>query len=85
MTSQQGELIGSAYYSRVCSLLLVALVCDVELCICHFSMWYSGSGVVLDCIDFGSLPLLLHCTKQYALSSIRFYDFTLKYSSSTKI
>ena len=50
----------------------LALVCDVKLCIYHFSMWYLGSGVVLDCIDSWSLPPLLHCTKQYALSSILF-------------
>ena len=30
---------------------LLALVCGVELCFCHFFMWYPGSGVVLDCID----------------------------------
>ena len=30
---------------------LLALVCDVLLCFCHFPMWYPGSGVVLDCID----------------------------------
>ena len=30
---------------------LLALVCDVKLCFCHFPMWYPGSGVVLDCID----------------------------------
>ena len=30
---------------------LLALVCDVLLCFCLFHMWYSGSGVVLDCID----------------------------------
>ena len=30
---------------------LLALVCDVSLCCCHFPMWYPGSGVVLDCID----------------------------------
>ena len=35
---------------------LLALVCDVELCFCHFPMWYPGSGVVLDCIDSRSLP-----------------------------
>ena len=29
----------------------LVLVCDVLLCFCHFPMWYSGSGVVLDCID----------------------------------
>ena len=23
---------------------------------CHFPVWCPGSGVVLDCIDFGSLP-----------------------------
>ena len=34
---------------------LLALVCDVFLCFCHFSIWcpgtVPGSGVVLDCID----------------------------------
>ena len=33
---------------------LLALVCDVLLCFCHFPMWYLGSGVpdvVLDCIN----------------------------------
>ena len=30
---------------------LLALVCDVLFCFCHFPMWYPGSGVVLDCID----------------------------------
>ena len=29
---------------------LLALVCDVLLCIYHFPIWYPGSGVVLDCI-----------------------------------
>ena len=38
------------------SWLLLALVCDVQLCTCHFPMWYPGSGVVLDCIDY-SEPL----------------------------
>ena len=30
---------------------LLALICDVWLCFCHFPMWYPGSGVVHDCID----------------------------------
>ena len=30
---------------------LMALICDVQLCFCHFPMWYPGSGVLLDCID----------------------------------
>ena len=30
---------------------LLVLVCDVQLCFCHFSMRYPGSGVLLDCID----------------------------------
>ena len=30
---------------------LLALVCDVKLCFCHFPKWYPGSGVVLNCID----------------------------------
>ena len=36
---------------------LLALVCDVLLCFCHFLMLYPGLGVVLDCIEFGSLSL----------------------------
>ena len=45
---------------RVCSLLpcghllgkadLLACVCDVKSCFCHFPMWYPVSGVVLDFI-----------------------------------
>ena len=31
---------------------LLALVCDVKLCFCHFPMRYPGLVVVLDCIDF---------------------------------
>ena len=27
---------------------LLALVCGVQFCFCHFPMWYPGSGVVLD-------------------------------------
>ena len=30
---------------------LLVLVCGVKLCSCCFPMWYSWSGVVLDCID----------------------------------
>ena len=30
---------------------VLALVCDVLLSFCHFSFWYPGSGVALDCID----------------------------------
>ena len=30
---------------------LLALVCEVKLCFCHFPMWYPWSGVVLDCVD----------------------------------
>ena len=30
---------------------LGSLVCDVCSCVCAFSMWCLGSGVVLDCID----------------------------------
>ena len=30
---------------------LLALVCDVKLCFCHFPMLYPGPDVVLDCID----------------------------------
>ena len=45
----------------------LALVCDVKLCICHFSMWYSGSGVVLDvsipdfCPFHYIVPSNMHC------------------------
>ena len=27
---------------------LLAFVCGVESCFCHFPMWYLGSGMVLD-------------------------------------
>ena len=30
---------------------LLALLCDVSLCFCHFPIWCLGSGVVLDYID----------------------------------
>ena len=30
---------------------LLAHVCDVELCFCHFPVWYPGSGVVHDFTD----------------------------------
>ena len=39
--------------------VLLALVCDVQLCFCHFLMWYPGSGVELYCIDSRSLPPFL--------------------------
>ena len=38
---------------------LLALLCDVSLCLCHFQIRCSGSGVVLDCIDSSPLPSLL--------------------------
>ena len=31
---------------------LLAFVCGVYLCFCHVPMWYPGSGVVHDCIDY---------------------------------
>ena len=37
---------------------LGSLVCYVLLCFCHFLMWCPGSGVLLDCIDSGSISLL---------------------------
>ena len=30
---------------------LLALVCDVNWCSCHFPIWYPGSVVGLDCVD----------------------------------
>ena len=30
--------------------LLDSLLCDVCMCFCHFPIWYSGSGVALNCI-----------------------------------
>ena len=57
--------LGSVYYCLVVTCweraALLALICDVKLCICHFHMWYPGSGVVLYCIDSRSLPLLILC------------------------
>ena len=31
---------------------LLSLVFGVELCVCYFPIWYPGSGVVLNCIDY---------------------------------
>ena len=45
----------------------LALVFDVKLSICHFSMWYPGSDVVLDFIDpdlcpfYYIVPINMHC------------------------
>ena len=39
-----GHLLGKGWS-------LGSLVYYVLLCFCHFPMWCSGSGVVLDCID----------------------------------
>ena len=47
---------------------LLSLVCDVKFCFCHFSMWYPGSGVILDCIDslifaaFLTMKMKITCT-----------------------
>ena len=38
---------------------LLALVCDVWLCFCYFPIWYPETGLVLDCIDSGSLHTFL--------------------------
>ena len=48
-----------AFASVLCCLVVTCwkrtdvfdLVCGVKMCFCWFSMWYPGSGVVLDCID----------------------------------
>ena len=37
------------------------LISYVQLCFCHFTMWYPESGVVLDVIDSWSLPPFLLC------------------------
>ena len=45
------------YLLKRCGLLLVkgwpldSLVCYVFIVFCHFPVWCTGSGVVLDCID----------------------------------
>ena len=31
---------------------LSAIVCDSKLCFCHFPIWYPGSGMVIDGIDY---------------------------------
>ena len=41
---------------------LLALVCGVKLCGCYFSIWYTRSDVVLDCINCWSLPTLTGCS-----------------------
>ena len=79
----------------------LALVCDVKLCICHFSIHKGKSltcwvSLVCDVLLYfcsfpmkcpGQVwylivsipdPLLLHCTKEYALSSILFFMILLE-------
>ena len=49
----------SCFMSVHCSLVvtcweragLLALLYVMFYCVCHFPIWYPGSGVVLDCID----------------------------------
>ena len=45
-----GHLLGKGWPLGSCLWCLIVL--------CHFPMWYPGSGVVLDCIDSWSLPPL---------------------------
>ena len=44
---------------------------------CHFPMWYSGSGVVLDCIDFWSLPSFILCKGHYFFKSTKRLNFCI--------
>ena len=53
---------------------LLALVCDVKLGICHFSMWYPGSGVVLDCIFPDLCPFI---TLYQAICIVQYYFFMI--------
>ena len=53
---------------------LLVLICGVKLLVCHFTVWYPGSGVLLECIDSWSLhPYLtyffLSCTITLKLAS----------------
>ena len=61
----------------MCLSLLYGLVCVIQpcghllgiwltswlspQCICHFPIWYPGSGVVIDCIESRTLPPYLLC------------------------
>ena len=49
---------------------LLALICDVKLCFCHFPMWYPRPDVVLDCIDSWSLPPFLLSKLKVRLHSL---------------
>ena len=71
----------SLSYCRVCSLQpygyllgmgwpFCSLMCDVFLCFWHFSKWCPGSGMVLDCIDFLSMPSLLLWVRKEDFSRI---------------
>ena len=62
----------------------LTLVCDVKLCICHFSMWYPGSGVVSWLYRFLIFASFITLYQAICIVRYSFYDFTWKYSS-TKI
>ena len=74
-----------------------SLVSDVFLCFCHFYKWWPGSIVVLDCIDFRSLPSSLHlyfkmynrvkCThfRTNALTMHKFHILQISYDNDCKM
>ena len=45
------RLFIAALWSTARKGLILAFVCDFQLCFCHFPMWYPGSDVVIDCMD----------------------------------
>ena len=63
------------------------LLCCVSLCFCHFPMWCSGSGVVLDCIDYWSLPPSLLWTIDFLrirMSNPKFRVLSILVASTSK-
>ena len=59
------HLSTSVYWCLVATCMetadLLAFVCGVYLCICHFPMWYPGSSVIFDV----SIPYLCHIFTSY--------------------
>ena len=52
---------------------LLALVCGVYLCFCHFPMWYPGSDVVFDCIVSWFMQSFLLCGPSLDVAPIMFW------------
>ena len=52
--------------------LLLALVCNVKFCDCLFPIWYPGSGLIIDSIDYED------CSHMNASTFITFFTYMLQ-------